>query len=165
MRSARDFLEAGLWAAIDNAHDMPELDRTCEAEYAFGTIVMDVLYGDADSYPDGGYLDVQYDDDDNEIRYKRSDLRPHLLAAMAQCVKDYALPHSQVHWEWTRPSCDKCGVAVPESDSHGEDGEYLCPDCYGSKCPDCDGAGQPLPDGADHEQYSRCGNCRGWFSY
>tara|TARA_R110000824_G_scaffold30179_1_gene99536 strand:+ start:3648 stop:3848 length:201 start_codon:yes stop_codon:yes gene_type:complete len=33
------------------------------------------------------------------------------------------------------------------------------------ECPDCDGAGQPLPDGADHEQYSRCGNCRGWFSY
>jgi len=26
--------------------------------------------------------------------------------------------------------CDKCGVAVPERDFCGDDGEYLCPDCY-----------------------------------
>ena len=29
-------------------------------------------------------------------------------------------------------------------------------------CPDCDGTGEPLPAGADHEEYSRCGNCKGW---
>jgi len=29
-------------------------------------------------------------------------------------------------------------------------------------CPDCNGVGEPLPDGADHEEYSRCGNCKGW---
>jgi|19_taG_2_1085344.scaffolds.fasta_scaffold24585_2 hypothetical protein len=33
------------------------------------------------------------------------------------------------------------------------------PDTY---CPDCNGTGEPLPDGADHEEYSRCGNCKGW---
>jgi len=33
------------------------------------------------------------------------------------------------------------------------------PDTY---CPDCGGTGAPLPDGADHEEYSRCGNCKGW---
>tara|TARA_R110001583_G_scaffold13263_6_gene57464 strand:- start:8616 stop:9011 length:396 start_codon:yes stop_codon:yes gene_type:complete len=26
--------------------------------------------------------------------------------------------------------CDKCGVAVRERDFCGDDGEYLCPDCY-----------------------------------
>lgn len=30
-------------------------------------------------------------------------------------------------------------------------------------CPDCDGLGQPLPKGADREDYSRCGNCKGYF--
>jgi len=32
-----------------------------------------------------------------------------------------------------------------------------------NECPDCDGLGQPLPKGADREDYSRCGNCKGYF--
>ncbi len=90
MRSARDFLENGLWAAFDNAHDMPEVDRSCENEYAFGTIVMDVLWGAADSYPDSGYLDVQYDDDDAEVTFTRGDLRPHLLDVLTEAVENIA---------------------------------------------------------------------------
>jgi RNA polymerase-binding transcription factor DksA len=34
----------------------------------------------------------------------------------------------------------------------------------GGACPDCEGEGQPLPDGANHEEYSRCGNCKGWVT-
>jgi hypothetical protein len=61
--------------------------RCIETEYAFGVIVMDVMWGAADSYPDSGYLNVQYDDDDNEVRFTRGDLRPHLLAVIAEAVK------------------------------------------------------------------------------
>ena len=31
------------------------------------------------------------------------------------------------------------------------------------QCPDCGGEGTPLPEGADYEDYSRCGNCKGWY--
>lgn len=34
---------------------------------------------------------------------------------------------------------------------------------YQEQCPDCGGEGTPLPEGADHEDYSRCGNCKGWY--
>ena len=84
--TAREFLESGLWAAVDNAHDML-IGPMHETEYAFGVIVMDVMWGAADSYPDSGYLNVQYDDDDREVRFTRGDLRPHLLAVIAEAVK------------------------------------------------------------------------------
>jgi len=32
----------------------------------------------------------------------------------------------------TRP-CDACEVDVPTNEHSGDDGEYLCPDCYGQK--------------------------------
>ena len=32
----------------------------------------------------------------------------------------------------TRP-CDTCEVDVPTNEHSGDDGEYLCPDCYGQK--------------------------------
>tara|TARA_A100000172_G_scaffold72760_1_gene54028 strand:+ start:349 stop:621 length:273 start_codon:yes stop_codon:yes gene_type:complete len=83
--TAREFLESGLWAAVDNAHDML-IGPMHETEYAFGVIVMDVMWGAAESYPDSGYLNVQYDDD-NEVRFTRGDLRPHLLAVIAEAVK------------------------------------------------------------------------------
>ena len=32
----------------------------------------------------------------------------------------------------TRP-CDACGVDVPTNEHSGDDGQYLCPDCYGQQ--------------------------------
>lgn len=34
--------------------------------------------------------------------------------------------------EFSKP-CDRCDVDVPESDAHGEEKDWLCPDCYPRK--------------------------------
>lgn len=37
---------------------------------------------------------------------------------------------NQSHTVQATRTCDGCGVSVPENEHCGQDGQYLCPDCY-----------------------------------
>jgi DnaJ-class molecular chaperone len=84
-------------------------------------------------------------------------------------------------WAQDRKTCAECGdrfhlsgteeCACRACETEGCDvvvntkETTICVDCEDTDdaCPDCDGEGTPLPDGSDYEDYSRCGNCKGWY--
>lgn len=85
-----EFVIEALHAANENAHDMGMSHERASLEdmpisaeqYAISTIVDDICGGTIEGYPECGYLEVQYDVDDNEVRFTIAELRPVLTQAL-----------------------------------------------------------------------------------
>ena len=67
------FLRHSLNSALDNAHDMGIHDLEQCIDHAIASVVYDILVGEPDGYPEGGYLE-HHDHDDNPILFTRHDL-------------------------------------------------------------------------------------------
>tara|TARA_R110000824_G_scaffold10330_3_gene45746 strand:+ start:464 stop:751 length:288 start_codon:yes stop_codon:yes gene_type:complete len=91
-----EYIINALHSALDNAHDMgmrggwaSEAGSEISAsQYAISTIIDDICSGHNNGYPKCGYLEVQYDDADNEVQFTIAELRPVLTQALVAFLQN-----------------------------------------------------------------------------
>jgi len=80
------FLRRSLDGALDNAHDMGVHDLARCVDHAIASVVYDILVGDPDGYPEGGYLE-HYDDNDKRVDFTRRELLAVLPEALEKWMR------------------------------------------------------------------------------